>query len=121
MAKILVCDDSTFTLQRHKKLFEAEGNEVVTAQGGGQAYPLLDQGEKFDLIVLDLLMPEEDGVTVLKKIKEKYPQQNVVISSADIQAKRREEVLNAGAIDLVNKPLNEEKVKLIMEKLNAVI
>jgi len=117
MGKILICDDSTFTLQRHKKLFEAVGNEVITAQGGSKAYPLLDSGEKFDLVVLDLLMPDEDGVTVLKNIKEKHPNQNVIIASADIQEKRRDEVLSAGALDLVNKPLDESKVKLIMAKV----
>ncbi len=117
MAKILICDDSIFTLQRHRKLFEAIGNEVSTAQGGSQAYALLDAGEKFDLIVLDLLMPDEDGMTVLKKIKERDSEQSVVIASADIQEKRRDEVLSAGAIDLVNKPLDEGKVKLIMAKV----
>lgn len=118
MAKILVCDDSTFTLQRHKKLFEGLGHEVTTAQGGSKAYPILDSGESFDLMVLDLLMPGEDGVTVLKNVKAKYPDQKIVIASADIQEQRKREVLEAGAIDLVNKPLDESKVKFILEKVN---
>ena len=121
VAKVLICDDSVFALQRHKKLFESEGHEVTAVQAGKDVYLFLEQGRPFDLIILDLLMPEEGGVNVLKKIKEKYPQYNIVIVSADIQAKRKQEVIQAGAIDLINKPLNEEKVKLIMEKLNAVI
>lgn len=85
MGKVLICDDSAFTLQRHKKMFEALGHEVETVSSGKTAYEKLKAGEKFDLLVMDLLMPDQDGITALKNIKSLNPDQKVVIVSADIQ------------------------------------
>ena len=114
MAKILLVDDSLFTLKRHEKIVAGLGHETVTAGDGQKAIDLLEN-DSVDLVIMDLLMPVKDGVETLRELKESYPELNVAIVSADIQAERRKEVLDLGAIGLFNKPLDAEKASALLE------
>ncbi|MCA9407135.1 MAG: response regulator [Candidatus Omnitrophica bacterium] len=116
MSKVLVIDDSTFTLQRHKNLFQGLGHEVKTGQSAYEAYKLLDEGQQFDVILLDLIMPEEDGISALKNIKAKYPHQRIIVVSTESEEKRKDEVLELGAVDFIEKPLTNEKAEYILKK-----
>src|SRR6266496_6032585 len=70
MAKrILVVDDDENILSLERTILEQKGFEVTAAAGGGEALKLL-AGQVFDLVLLDVMMPEIDGFTVCRKIKE---------------------------------------------------
>ena len=118
MRKILLIDDSSFTLQRHQKIFSTLGLDVQISTSLKQGLKLLETGS-VDLVITDLLMPDQDGLEVIRTMKVKYPAIKVAVVSADIQESRRQEVLDLGAIDIVYKPLDELKAKALLEKLNA--
>jgi len=67
--KILLIDDDKFLLDVHSRKFRDGGHEVVTAMSGQKALELLRGEEKFDAVLLDLVMPSMDGIELLEKIR----------------------------------------------------
>ncbi|MBI2058083.1 MAG: response regulator [Candidatus Yanofskybacteria bacterium] len=68
MKKILIAEDEDILLNVLKDRFEAEGWEVTLAKNGEEAVVAINKS-KFDLVLLDLLMPKKDGFEVLKEVK----------------------------------------------------
>jgi two-component system response regulator (stage 0 sporulation protein F) len=81
MKKILVVDDEENIRQLYKEEFEEMGYEVTTVADGIQALAALDT-KKFDLITLDMRMPDIDGIETLRKMKEKDSTLPVIICTA---------------------------------------
>ncbi len=73
--KILLVDDDLFLRDMYATKFTGCGYEVETADGGYSALLLLEKGNKYDLVLLDMVMPGSSGVEILKTIKEKFPDQ----------------------------------------------
>jgi two-component system response regulator (stage 0 sporulation protein F) len=81
MKKILVVDDEENIRQLYKEEFEDLGYEVTTVADGIQALAALDT-KKFDLVTLDMRMPDIDGIETLRKMKEKNSTLPVIICTA---------------------------------------
>ncbi len=81
MKKILVVDDEENIRQLYKEEFEEMGYEVTTVADGIQALAALDT-KKFDLVTLDMRMPDIDGIETLRKMKEKNSTLPVIICTA---------------------------------------
>ena len=81
MKKILVVDDEENIRQLYKEEFEELGYEVTTVADGIQALAALDT-KKFDLVTLDMRMPDIDGIETLRKMKEKSSTLPVIICTA---------------------------------------
>ncbi|HTP04260.1 MAG TPA: response regulator [Nitrospirota bacterium] len=81
MKKILVVDDEENIRQLYKEEFEELGYEVTTVADGIQALAALDT-KKFDLVTLDMRMPDIDGIETLRKMKEKNSTLPVIICTA---------------------------------------
>jgi DNA-binding response OmpR family regulator len=81
MKKILVVDDEENIRQLHKEEFEEMGYEVMMVADGIQALAALDT-KKFDLVTLDMRMPDIDGIETLRKMKEKDSTLPVIICTA---------------------------------------
>jgi DNA-binding response OmpR family regulator len=81
MAKILVVDDEKNIRTLYEAELSDEGYDVVTAASAKEAYELLENGV-FDVVVLDIRMPEEDGIKALEKIMVKRRDISVLINSA---------------------------------------
>jgi len=79
--KILVVDDDAHILKLYKLELEEEGYDVTTAGSGKDAMEKFEQ-EEFDLVTLDILMPDVDGITLLRKMKEKKPRMPIIMSTA---------------------------------------
>lgn len=79
--KILVVDDDSSIRTLYKEELEEEGYEVVVASSGEEALRLFEQ-EKPDLVTLDILMPDMDGIQVLRKLKELNPRLPIIMSTA---------------------------------------
>lgn len=79
--KILIVDDDTHILKLYKLELEEEGYDVTTAGSGKEAMEKFEQGE-FDLVTLDILMPDVDGITLLRKMKEMKPRMPIIMSTA---------------------------------------
>lgn len=109
MALILVTDDSKFLRRRTISILTAAGHQTVEACHGIECIeqlPLL----KPELIFLDLVMPELDGIGVLKQLKQDNNRIPVIVLTADIQASVKKECLELGAIAFINKPPKEDEV-----------
>lgn len=105
--KVLVVDDSSLARRLTRKILEDLGHEVEEAADGPQAlerYAL----NNHDLVVLDMVMHGMDGLQVLQKFRQLNPKAVVIVSTADIQRSTRDQVKEAGAAALLNKPLNKE-------------
>jgi DNA-binding response OmpR family regulator len=79
--KILVVDDEKNILKLYKAEFEGEGYNVVVANSGKEALDLVES-ENPDIVTLDILMPDIDGIQVLRQMKEKKPDMPVIMLTA---------------------------------------
>lgn len=118
MKRILVVDDSLFAQKNIIRSLKNCGKEleIYTASDGREAF------EKYielrpDIIVVDLLMPEINGIELSKMIKARIPEAIIVVLTADIQNKVKSEALEAGVNLFINKPINDAKACQIMDLL----
>ena len=112
---ILVVDDERSIRVGLNGLLAKEGYEVTTAESGRAALQVLN-GQLFDLVLTDLRMPELDGVSLLKKIKERYSDTLVVMMTAYGSEKIAVEAMKAGAYDYIVKPFDNEEVKILVHQ-----
>jgi two-component system, response regulator, stage 0 sporulation protein F len=83
MKRILIADDEEALQRLYKEEFEEEGYEVLLAGTGKEVLEMLGHPDQFpDLIIMDIRMPEMNGIETLRIIKEKYPQVPVILCSA---------------------------------------
>ena len=81
MSKVLVVDDDSHILRLYKEELEEEGYEVVTASTGKEALEKFEKEEP-DLVTLDILMPDIDGISLLRRMKELRPRMPIIMSTA---------------------------------------
>jgi two-component system, chemotaxis family, chemotaxis protein CheY len=118
VAKILVVDDAAFMRMRASKVLEDIGHEVAHAENGLQAVrQFLDF--RPDAVLLDITMPEMDGLAALKEIKKIDPAARVAMVTAMGQQAIVMEALRAGAKDFVLKPFQPDRVIAAVQKLLA--
>lgn len=79
--KILIVDDDEHILRLYKEELEEEGYEVVLAKTGVQGLELFEK-ENPDLVTLDILIPDMDGITLLRRMKELRPRVPIIMSTA---------------------------------------
>jgi type IV pilus assembly protein PilB len=108
--RILVVEDNEFMLRLIQGILEGEGYVTITAQNGTEALKI-GLTEIPDLIVTDYLMPEMDGITLIKKLRSKMATSYIPIIILTIKDEVDLEVegINAGADDFLVKPINARK------------
>ena len=108
MAKrILVVDDDENILSLERTILEQKGFDVTAAAGRAEALKLLS-GQVFDLVLLDVMMPEIDGFTVCRKIKEdpRLKDVPVIFLTASVMSSEVERLKALGARAVVAKPFD---------------
>jgi DNA-binding NtrC family response regulator len=111
---ILVVDDERTLRFALKEGLAEEGYRIETAGDGAEALAALDRGE-FHLVLLDQKLPDTSGLEVLKQIKAKRPETQVVIMTAYGKFQWAVEATKAGCFDYVAKPFELEHMKLIIQ------
>lgn len=106
---VLIVDDDAKICESLSDIVEASGYEVSTANSGEEALKLTRENE-FDVILMDIRMPEMDGVETLKNIRKHTPAQQVAMMTAFAEDTLVEQSKIEGAICIFPKPLNIEKV-----------
>ena len=119
MPKILVVDDALFMRAMLKKLLTEAGFDIAGEAENGRVAVDLYQELKPDLVVMDITMPEMDGLTALKKIVKLDPAAKVVMCTALGQERSVMEAMNAGAKDYILKPFNAEKVVEVLKNASG--
>lgn len=109
MKKILVVDDDRNICNLLNKFLSKSGFDVHEALNGKEAVELLRK-VKFDLILCDFRLPDEDGIDLLKKFKEISPATIVIIITGYSHVKIAVKAIKLGAYDYVTKPLYPEEI-----------
>ena len=120
--RVLVAEDNEFNQRVIHELLTRRGHEVELASDGEQAIRFLDRGS-FDLLLLDLHMPERDGFQVIAAVRERERTTGdhlpVIALTARSRREDRERVLAAGMDDFVTKPLQAESLWAAIARVRA--
>ena len=115
-ASILLVEDEENFREALKLNLELEGYNVSSANDGAQAIKTVRE-EYFDLIILDIMLPEVDGITVVETIRVQNNEVPILILSAKNSSADRVLGLKKGADDYLTKPFNLEELLLRVQKL----
>ena len=118
MAKnILICDDAAFMRMMIKDILTKNGYNIAgEAENGAKAVEKYNE-LKPDLVLMDITMPEMDGIRALKKIKETDPNASVIMCSAMGQQAMVIESIQSGAKDFIVKPFRADRVLEAVQKV----
>ena len=116
--RILVVDDDENILNLEKTILEGKGFDVTVASGGEAALKLLAE-QTFDLILLDVMMPEVDGFAVCRKIKDDPRLRDipVIFLTAKGGGEALAEGFESGAVMYINKPFTANKLLTIVNTM----
>ncbi len=118
MASLLIADDEKNIRSGLELAFEDEGYTVVTAADGKEAWDKL-QKNAIDLVITDLRMPEMDGYELLKRISAAYPTLPVIVLTGHGTIETAVETMRDGAVDFFTKPVDIDKLLLVVKKTIA--
>jgi DNA-binding NtrC family response regulator len=108
-AKILIVDDEEVVRLSYMRILAATHCHVTAAWTWLQVAQAMQQ-EAFDVVLLDLRMPEMDGMKVLKALKSKWPESEVIIITGYPTLESAKEAVALGAYDYLTKPVGPEQV-----------
>ena len=116
MSKILVVDDAAFMRMRCTKMLSDAGFEVAEAGDGNEALKKYKE-LKPDAVLLDITMPELDGMATLKELIKMDPGARVAMVTAMGQQSMVMEALKTGARDFIVKPFEADRVLAAVKKI----
>jgi signal transduction histidine kinase len=121
--RILVAEDNIINMMIAKKMLEDWKAEVVTAENGAEAIEILEKNSNFDIILLDLEMPEVDGYTAIKVIRKKYPAiPAIAFTAALLDNEMFQNLIQMGFVDCALKPfIPQELLSKIKNATSATI
>jgi DNA-binding NtrC family response regulator len=111
--KVLLVDDEVDFLDTLSERMRDRGMNVSTTTSAEEALKKVD-AESYDAIVLDLMMPEMDGLELLKAIKKKRPELQVILLTGYASVGKGIEAMKFGAVDFLEKPAD---LKVLTEKI----
>ena len=112
---ILVVDDDEVMRQTLSDVLRKRGYAVSTAETGGQTISSIKK-QLFDLILLDIRLPDMDGLDVLKRIKEIESDLMVIVMTAYSDVQTAVMAIKSGAYDYIDKPFELEELKILIQK-----
>lgn len=107
MKKILVIDDEAIIRVSCERVLSIDDNEVKAVSSGGEGLALLNKGP-CDLVLLDIKMPDMDGIEVLKRIKDTWPETKVIMITGYSTVETAVKTLKLGAFNYIEKPFTPE-------------
>jgi two-component system NtrC family response regulator len=116
---VLVVDDEADNRRILEYMLQRDGYTVLSAPSGRQALKLYAE-HQIDLALLDLSMPEMDGITLLKRLRQEDPNLQAIVVTAHGSVERAVEAMKAGALDFLTKPVRGEVVLALVEKALAM-
>jgi DNA-binding NtrC family response regulator len=116
--KVLLVDDEEDFLEVLAERMKNRGIEVSTATSATEAIRIAEN-ESFDAIIVDLMMPEMDGLEALKLIKEKKPESQVILLTGHATIDKGIEAMKLGAFDFLEKPAEMSQLTEKIKKAHA--
>jgi signal transduction histidine kinase/CheY-like chemotaxis protein len=107
---VLIAEDDVRNIFALTKLLEPHGAQVTVARNGREALEMLERAASPDLVLMDVMMPEMDGLEAIRKIRiqERWAKLPIIALTAKAMPDDRDSCLQAGASDYISKPLNAD-------------
>ncbi|ASJ02875.1 two-component system response regulator [Thermococcus profundus] len=118
MARVLVVDDAAFMRMLVKKILTQAGHQIVGEASNGKEAVEKYKQLKPDLVTMDIVMPEMDGISAVKEIMKIDPNAKIIMITAVGQEAKVMEALKSGAKGYIVKPFQAPKV---IEEVNRVL
>lgn len=115
--KVLIVDDEPDIRDILKLLLSSNGYEVKAVSNGESAIKILKEESSFDLLILDIMMPNQNGIDVLKKIRE-FSKIPALFLTAKIHESDKEKAYSSGGDDYLTKPFSQNE---LLMKVNSLI
>lgn len=115
--KVLICDDSLLVRKKLRDILTEMDCEVVEASDGKMVVDVYKYN-KPDLVFMDIVMPEADGLSALSRLREQDPEAKVVMLSSAGTSSKLIEALKGGAMDFIQKPYSVEQIAKAIAKIS---
>lgn len=116
MSRVLITDDSLLQRKTLSAIVQDEGHEVETANNGREALEKI-QTNPPDCLLLDMLMPEMDGMQVLEILHSQGKKLRIIVLTADVQEWLKTRCLELGAISFLNKPVKQDQLRQALKDI----
>jgi two-component system chemotaxis response regulator CheY len=116
MPKILVVDDAVYVRLRLSRLLSENGYQVLEAADGRQAITMY-QEHRPDGVLMDIVMPEMDGLAALKELCTLDEQARVVMLTSVHEQSTVLDAIRSGAMDFVVKPFDDQRLLAVVKKM----
>jgi signal transduction histidine kinase len=113
--RILIMDDDRGMCELVQECLSPLGCEVVLATSGNEALQLMDE-EQIDVAVLDMMLPDMDGMEVLRRIRDERPEVAIIVLTAYASVENAIEALRMGACDYVTKPFHADVIRSTVQR-----
>ena len=113
---ILVVEDDEFSSMHLSAILKGEVKNIISAESGIEAINACKNNSDIDLILMDIKMPEMDGITATKKIREFNNDVIIIAQTAYALEGDKEKSIEAGCNDYISKPINKEKLFDLINK-----
>ena len=114
-ARILVVDDEEIVIKSYLRILGGGDYQVEAAHGGREALRKVEENP-YDVIILDIMMPDMGGLEVLRRVKETHPNLDVIMVTGLAVNDTVVEAKKLGACDYISKPFEPDELKLIVQR-----
>ena len=114
--KVLIVDDDVRNVYSLSSLLELQEMEIFVAYNGKEAIDFLNNEEGIDIVLMDVMMPEMDGIEAIQRIRsiEKFENLPIIALTAKAMKEDRDKCIEAGASDYIPKPVDSDRLQTLM-------
>lgn len=117
---LLLVEDVELNIQVATTLLEKQGHEIQVARTGGEALDLVAKNDDFDVLLLDIQLPDMTGLELADKLQELYQDLPPMVALTANVVNRKEDYQRHGMVDVIRKPLSLTMVNKVFNKLFSV-
>ena len=114
-SRILVVDDEEIVVRSCMRALAGDDREIESASSGAEALARIEDGH-YDVMVLDIMMPNVDGLEVLQRVKEAHPGIEIVMVTGLSQVGTAVQSMKLGAFDYLAKPFDPDELRLVVDR-----
>jgi two-component system chemotaxis response regulator CheY len=116
--RLIIVEDNLLMREMLKEMLDLLGHQVVAEAEDLAGTLAAYEQHKPDALTIDLSLPKEDGLTILRTLRVKDPRVRAIIVSGNSQTRIRDEVLKAGAADFLSKPIELDVLRQCLGKVS---
>jgi DNA-binding NtrC family response regulator len=114
-ARILIVDDEEIVIRSCLRILDGDEFHVESVQDGRDALRKIEENS-YDVMILDVMMPNIDGLEVLRRVKETHPNVDVIMITGLSQIDTAVQAMKLGAFDYISKPFEPDELKLVVQR-----